>query len=304
MELRQLTYFAALCKARNFTLASQNLNVSQPSVTKAIQQLESELGVRLVERSQKPLGLTREGEVFYAHVERILQELDQAVEEVRPKKKAVKLPISVGLSPFTGVILERILSHPDAMKQGVFFNLVRRSATDLIAQLMDRELDLSLMINYHLPPELEFILLERQEVLLVLPPDHPLQFKEEITFEDLREYPPATLLSTPNAILTQVILDRYREVGFEPKPDPNARQYHPDKQMSIEWVRNGLGPAFSPEHALEDVTDLPIVSVTPPVMIQVGLAYRRGSKLSAGTRRLMEYIQEEYPKYIHSTHRP
>lgn len=74
--------------------------------------------------------------------------------------------------------------------------------------------------------------------------------------------------------------------------------------MSIEWVRNGLGPAFSPEHALEDVTDLPIVSVTPPVMIQVGLAYRRGSKLSAGTRRLMEYIQEEYPKYIHSTHRP
>lgn len=298
MELRQLTYFAALCKARNFTLASQNLNVSQPSVTKAIQQLESELGVRLVERSQKPLGLTREGELFYARVERILKELDAAVEEVKPRKKAVKQPVSIGLSPFTGVILERILSHPDAMKQGVFFNLVRRSATELMSRLMNRELDLSLMINYHLPPELEFIPLERQEVLLVLPPDHPLQFKEEITFEDLRDDPPVTLMSNPTAAISQLLLDRYREAGIELKPVPDVKQYLPETHMAMEWVRNGLGPTFSPEHVLEDVTDLPIVSMTPPVMIQVGLAYRKDSKLSPGLRRLMDYIQEEYPKQL------
>jgi len=77
-----------------------------------------------------------------------------------------------------------------------------------------------------------------------------------------------------------------------------VKQYHPDKHMAIEWVRNGLGLTLSPEHALEDVTDLPIVSVTPPVLIEVGLAYRKGTKPASGLRRLMDYIQEEYPKYL------
>ena len=298
MNLLQLEYYVELCKTRNFTKASEKLNVAQPSITKAVQKLEEELGVRLVVRTQKPLGLTREGELFYARVERILKELDEAVEEITPKKKAIRQPISIGLSPFTGVILERILSQPDAMKQGVLFNLVRRSAPELMSRLIDRELDLSLMINYHLPPELEFIPLERQEVLLVLPPDHPLQYKEKITFEDLRDNPPATMFSNLHSTLVQIILDHYREIGTELKIDPNVKQYHPDIHMSIEWVRNGLGPTFSPEHAIEDVTDLPIVSMTPPLMIEVGLAYRKGAKLSAGTRRLIDYIREEYPKRI------
>lgn len=297
MELRQLNYFAELCRVRNFTRASQNLNVAQPSVTKAIQQLENELGVRLVDRNQKPLELTKAGKQFYARVEVILKDLDEAVEEVSSPKRDLLQPISIGLSPFTGVLLERLLSQPDAMKQGTLFNLVRRSSTEICTRLMNRELELGWIIRWNLPPELEFLPLEQQEAILLLPPDHPLQFKEEITFWDLRNEIPTIILANPNSVLAQVVLERFRQAGVEPRLDIKPT-HHPDLQMAIEWVRNGIGPSFIPQHAAEGITDLPVVSVTPPVLLDVGLVYRKGARLAPGTKKLIRYIQEEYPKLL------
>lgn len=299
MELRQLEYFVELCKTRNFTRASQNLNVAQPSVTKAIQQLESELGSKLVERSQKPLGLTPAGERFYARVEPLLRELNEAAEEVSCRKSASKQPISIGLSPFSGILLERVLSSPAAMEQGVLFNLVRDSSIEIMSLLKSRKLDLGWVIRYELPDELEFIPMETQEAMLLLPPGHPLEAKEQITFEDLRDAPPTTMLSNQNSILAKLVMERYREIGFEPQLDHSTNQYHPDIRMAVQWVRSGLGPSFVPQHVAEEVTDLVRRSVTPPLTMEVGLAYRKGSRLPAGIQRLIRYLQEEYPNYLH-----
>ena len=64
MDLRQLEYFAELCRVRNYTKVSENLHVAQPSITKAVRQLEDELGIQLVDRSQRPQGLTEAGQRF------------------------------------------------------------------------------------------------------------------------------------------------------------------------------------------------------------------------------------------------
>ena len=64
MDLSQLEYFAELCRVRNYTKASENLHVAQPSITQAVRQLEDELGIQLVDRSQRPLGLTEAGQRF------------------------------------------------------------------------------------------------------------------------------------------------------------------------------------------------------------------------------------------------
>ena len=81
MELRQLEYFAEVCRVRNFTKASENLHVAQPAVTKSIQRLEEELGTQLIDRTVKPLRLTERGERFYRRVEDILRRLEDAAAE-------------------------------------------------------------------------------------------------------------------------------------------------------------------------------------------------------------------------------
>ena len=78
MELRQLEYFCAVSSLKNFTRAAQFLHVSQPSVTKAIQSLEAELKLTLIDRSRKHVCLTDAGQVFLNHVKKILDDLKAA----------------------------------------------------------------------------------------------------------------------------------------------------------------------------------------------------------------------------------
>ena len=79
MELRQLQYFQMVSKLNSITRAAELLHVSQPSVTVAIQKLEEELGVQLLDRGQKQLSLTVEGQVFFVKIEDILNRLEDTV---------------------------------------------------------------------------------------------------------------------------------------------------------------------------------------------------------------------------------
>lgn len=139
MELRQLEYFVELCRVRNFTRASENLNVAQPSVTRAIQRLEDELGVRLVERDRKPVGLTKAGETLYAGAQETLERLDALVREITAGARTRRKVVNIGISPFTGVLLDRMLTSAGFARQGVFFNIIRRSSVEIVSLLLSRD---------------------------------------------------------------------------------------------------------------------------------------------------------------------
>lgn len=297
MELRQLEYFVELCRVRNFTRASENLNVAQPSITKAIQRLEDELGVRLVERDRKPIGLTKAGEMLYEGAQEVLGKLDALAREVAATARTQRRVVSIGISPFTGILLDRMLTTAGSAQQGVFFNIVRRSSVEIIALLLSKDLDLGWVIGEDLPDDLEFVPLETQEALLLLRPDHPLCRRETITFADLHSEALSFQVSNRSSVLSRLVLKRCREAGFEPLQSADIPQFHPDIHMAVEWVRNGLGPSFIPEHAAGDVMDLVVASVHPPLTFRTGLAFRKGSGADRDTRRLIERIRAQYPAF-------
>lgn len=78
MEIRHLRSFCVLAEQLHFTKAALLLNVAQPALSHQIRQLEAELGVQLVERTNRRVRLTAAGEVFLDRVARILEQLDQA----------------------------------------------------------------------------------------------------------------------------------------------------------------------------------------------------------------------------------
>mgnify|MGYP002657459252 CR=1 FL=1 len=78
MEFRQLEYFCTISELENFTRTAKVLHVSQPSVTKAIKALEAELGLTLIDRSQKHVTLTEAGRAFLIHARRIMQDAELA----------------------------------------------------------------------------------------------------------------------------------------------------------------------------------------------------------------------------------
>ena len=83
MELRHLRYFAAVAEFRNVTQAARRLHVAQPALSRQIQDLEEELGLKLVERSSRGIKLTEAGKFFAGEADAILARAAEAVKAVR-----------------------------------------------------------------------------------------------------------------------------------------------------------------------------------------------------------------------------
>ena len=81
MELRQLEYFQMASRLKNITRAAERLGVSQPNITVAIKKLETELGIKLFDRSQKQLSLTPEGTIFLNRIEQALRKILKSITE-------------------------------------------------------------------------------------------------------------------------------------------------------------------------------------------------------------------------------
>lgn len=298
MDLRQLEYFAELYRVRNFTKAAENLKVAQPSVTKAIHRLEAELGVRLVDRSQKPLVPTKAGERFYLRAKNILEELDQAVKEASSLAGSVQKVINLGIAPLSGAKLKQMLKDEYPFGGMLLYNVIELSSSEICRKLLEKKLDLGWIINWRLPEELEFISLEQQEALLLLPKESRLALKREITFDDLKNEPFAMDLESTDSALGQIVLEKCRQAGFTPKGRVTTQQYHPNAQLIIDSIRNGYGLTLVPAHSVEDVTDLPVLSMSPPLTFETGIGYRKNLKQTAEVKTFIDVLTAQYPRYV------
>lgn len=97
MEMHQVRYFLAVCETLNFTRAAEQCNVAQPSLTRAVKNLEDELGGPLFRRERNNTHLTGLGEMMRPHLSQVLAETDAAKERARSFAKAEDTDLRVGL---------------------------------------------------------------------------------------------------------------------------------------------------------------------------------------------------------------
>ena len=99
MELRHFRYFVAVAEEENVSRAALKLHVSQPGISRQIQDLEDEIGFQLFGRSAKSLKLTAAGKVFLAEAKSVLQHADDAVKKARAVSGGAGGEINVGYAP-------------------------------------------------------------------------------------------------------------------------------------------------------------------------------------------------------------
>src|SRR5690606_16433710 len=99
MDLRQLRYFVAVAKARNFTRASEALHIAQPALSRQIQLLEQSLNATLLSRNSRPLQLTEAGKVFYEQAIQILGRVEQLKNTMERMTQNQRGVLSIGFVP-------------------------------------------------------------------------------------------------------------------------------------------------------------------------------------------------------------
>ena len=148
VELRHLRYFVAVAELRNVTRAARRLHVAQPALSRQIQHLEEELGVKLLERSTRGIKLTEAGKFFADEAGAVLDRADQALKAVRALARGETGELRVGYAPSpTAEILPRALAAFQTAAPGVRVTLLDLASDDLESALLDGRVHVSVMVK-------------------------------------------------------------------------------------------------------------------------------------------------------------
>ena len=186
MEMQQLRYVVAVARAGNFSRAAEQCHVAQPSLSQQIQKLEDELGERLFDRMKREAKLTLHGEVFLRRAVKILEEVDAARREAKDATDLLRGTVTIGVLPtiapylLPGVMAEYLEKYP-----GVEVVVEEDTTARLLKLAHACEIDFALASLPIQDGRMEVSGLFFEELLLALPPGHPLTRKRTVAAADL-----------------------------------------------------------------------------------------------------------------------
>ncbi|MDB6034393.1 MAG: LysR family transcriptional regulator [Verrucomicrobiales bacterium] len=186
MEMHQLRYVVAVARTRSFSRAAEHCHVAQPSLSQQIQKLESELGERLFVRTRREARLTQHGDAFLTRAIRILEEAEAAKREASDASGLLRGTLTVGALPtIAPYLLPGALAAFTKKYPGIEIIIHEDTTAQLLARALAFELDVALA-SPPLPLErLETRPILSEELLVALPPGHPLTRKPQVRTSDL-----------------------------------------------------------------------------------------------------------------------
>lgn len=237
---RQLEYFVAVGEAGSIVLAAEKVNVSSPSISAAISQLEQELGLPLfVRKHAHGLALTQAGRQVLEQARAVLQQADRLTRMAGDIASKVQGPLRVGcLLSFAQMMVPQVRRQFQTLYPEVEVSQYERDQQQIFDQIRAGELDIALTYDLSIPTDLRFVPLVALAPYALLPQDHPLAGLATVTARDLQPFP-MVLLDLP--LSTDYFLSFFKEAGLEPKIAERTR----DMAVLRSLVGNGFGYAIA-----------------------------------------------------------
>lgn len=280
MELRHLRYFVAVAEEGSFlTAAQRRLNTSQPSLSRQISDLESEVGVRLLERHARGVALTDAGRVFLDHARLALSQVEAATDGARrtaqPQKPAISMGFMVGLEVMWLPHLLRILREEEPE---VEVTLCSQSSPELALALARGKLDIAFLRPEKQNGGVTFKLLAKEPLIAVLPADHRLASRKRIRPQDLvREIYVSSARTSP--VLHAVIQDYASKVGIVLKAKYEGENISSAMSLVASTGGVSLVPLYAQNMLAPNVVARALEGVPPTVDLTLGYNQANSSPL-------------------------
>ncbi len=208
MDTRQLAAFCEVVNRESFSQAAERLGVTQPAVSLQIRSLEKRLGTKLLDRSGRRVEPTESGQRLYRAAQRMLAVEGQLLDELTGEDGTLRGELTLGASTGPGgTVVPVLLGEFQREHRELTVALSISDTNRVIEQVAQRELELGIVGASPRHRGVVFEPFFRDEVILVVPPDHPFAGKE-VTLEQLREEP--LILMQEGAGVRQVIEDELR----------------------------------------------------------------------------------------------
>nr|WP_275949598.1 LysR family transcriptional regulator [Nevskia ramosa] len=242
--MRQLKYFIAVAEERSFSRAALRLHVSQPPLSTQLKALEDELGVRLLDRTNRGVSLTAAGQVFFDEMRAVLARLERGKEMARNAGRGDVGTLSIGFVSIADYgILPPALKEFRSLYPGVEVHLHELTTDAQVREIRAARLDLGIGLGPLDAPDLHFEAVAQEQLMLAAPTGHRLSRGDKAV--DLKTLANESFIIPPRDIapgLFDLIIGECRAAGFAPRITQQARQM----QTVISLVACGMGFALVP----------------------------------------------------------
>ena len=287
MNLSHLRYFLKLAELQHYTKASEVLDITQPSLSHAVSQLERELGVPLFEREGRNIVITRQGKQLYEYVMPALSMLDEGVDAVSHLKLGAGC-IDVGLLRTLGSELVPSLVR-GFLKERSELELTFRFHTgltpDLLQSLKDKQIDLAFCSKRPGEVGVSFYPVARQELVLLVPNNHPLAGRQSIHLEETLSY--RHIAFSKASGLRPIVDSLFRKIGQM----PDIVFEIAEDEVIAGMVAHGFGIAVVPRFPMLTTIDAKIITIDSPAWERLFyLAVPANTYLSPAVNSFVRYV--------------
>lgn len=290
MTLNQLVYFQTIARLEHFRQAAAELNLSQPSLSRSIASLEEELNIILFERQGRNIRLTKYGRIFLEHVDKILAEVNSA--ETRMKQMASnKGHVDIAyVFPLAGYYIPHMVRQFLKQKKNadVTFSFHQLHTSALVEGLKKDRFDVIFGSYVENEPEIQFIPLIHQEMVIITPPQHTLNHKDKVVLSDLEKYPIIGYDKTSG--LGRFTTRLYETHGLH----PNVVCECPDEYAISALVENDFGVALVADVDAIHQRNINILSVSDHRLTHtVYLGHKKDQYMIPAVRNFIQFIRKE-----------
>ena len=267
MELYQIRYFLALCETLNFARAAERCHVSQPSLTRAIQKLEGELGGLLIRRERRRTHLTELGELTRPMLQEIQAQTDRIKATAKRHLNQEKKTLRLGVLPSIGPLRFARFFAQVSEDAGIELQLDEAPMPALCDLMFRGELNAAVVVAHaeRIDDRLRCHPLYRERLVCAMLRDHPLARRDSVRLRDLEGQ---NFLMRTNCESKDLILENCRQQGL--KLHIAYRSGREDWVQAM--VAAGCGVTIMPEfcRSLPEIATRPLIN--PELVREIALA--------------------------------
>ena len=295
MEIQQIRAFLAVAEELHFGRAAAKLFMAQPPLSRAIQNLERELGTLLFARSTRSVRLTPAGEALVQPATDILDGVRRAGVAVSSAGKGETGRVRVAFAGASSHVMVGTLAKlVRATHPGIDFELYSSNfATPALDKVINQEMEIGLGRWNFIPAGIEHRVIAYENLVIAIPSSHPLADRQYVSMKDLVGEHFVTLPQDPGAILRDYLMRLASTAGFV----PSIVQVAPDTWTLVSLVAAGIGVALTVSTVAENVhypgvVFLPLDDEMAPILLQ--LVWRTDND-SPALREVLRLSEEVLP---------
>ena len=292
MELRHLRYFVAVAEELNFTKAAHRMCTVQPSLSQQIKDLEQEVGVQLLMRTNRKVELTAEGQAFLKEARLSLEHAEKAMIDARQIAKLSKEQLNIGFVPVAEMkVFPYIMPNIRAQFPELKIHFHSLMDVDQISAVHKGEIDIAFTRYVEESPDIESVQIFTEPLALIVPKNSPVAEQRHIGIKNMnnQDFIISDEHSSPE--LYRIIQDFFKQN----KLNVNLVQHSTNILLNVNLVGMGVGWSLVPSYVIPLLGDKILVKSTVEPLPTIGLyaSYRKDRKNDA-IELILKVLKEQF----------